>query len=102
MKKLHRIFTLLAVLFVATTGQVCAEWVHCGLYFTYIYCFTNIPDGAGGTSLFTGSDGYGVYLSTNNGEDWTAVNTGLTNKHIFALAVNGTNLFAGTYGGGVF
>ena len=44
----------------------------------------------------------GVFLSTNNGTSWTAVNTGLTNTYVYALAVSGTNLFAGTYGGGVF
>ncbi|MCK7528688.1 MAG: hypothetical protein MZV64_69590 [Ignavibacteriales bacterium] len=44
----------------------------------------------------------GVFLSTNNGTSWTAVNTGLTNTNVRALAVSGTNLFAGTDGGGVF
>ncbi|MGH7496547.1 MAG: T9SS type A sorting domain-containing protein, partial [bacterium] len=32
---------------------------------------------------------------------WTAVNRGLTNFVVLSLAVSGTNLFAGTYGGGV-
>ena len=41
----------------------------------------------------------GVFLSTNNGTSWTAVNTGLTNTACPALAVSGTNLFAGTEGG---
>ena len=44
--------------------------------------------------------GGGVFLSTNNGKiSWTAVNNGLTNKAVQSLAINGTNLFAGTYGG---
>jgi hypothetical protein len=43
-----------------------------------------------------------VFLSTNNGTSWTAVNTGLTSTNVHALAVSGTNLFAGTRGGGVF
>ena len=38
----------------------------------------------------------GVFLSTNNGTSWTAVNSGLTNTDVHALAVSGTNLFAGT------
>jgi hypothetical protein len=47
--------------------------------------------------------GGGVFLSTNNGTSWTAVNNGLTNTFVRALAVSGTNLFAGTVeGGGVF
>ena len=45
--------------------------------------------------FFAGTDG-GVFLSTNNGTSWTAVNTGLTDTDVYALAVSGTNLFAGT------
>ena len=33
---------------------------------------------------------------------WISVNTGLTNTNVQALTVSGTNLFAGTGGGGVF
>jgi hypothetical protein len=56
-----------------------------------------------GTNLFAGTWGDGVFLSTNNGTNWTAVNNGLTNTFVRALAVSGTNLFAGTVeGGGVF
>ena len=49
-----------------------------------------------------GLNGGGVFLSTNNGTSWTAVNTGLTNTAVSALAVSGTNLFAGTGSGGVW
>jgi photosystem II stability/assembly factor-like uncharacterized protein len=42
----------------------------------------------------------GVYLSTNNGESWTA--TGLMGFGITALGVNGPNLFAATSGNGVY
>jgi hypothetical protein len=53
---------------------------------------------ADGTKLFAGIYP-GVFLSTNNGANWTAVNTGLTNTSVRALAVSATNLFAGTDGG---
>jgi hypothetical protein len=43
-----------------------------------------------------------VFLSTNNGSSWAAVNTGLANTNIWSLAVSGTILFAGSAGGGVF
>ncbi|MCJ7717585.1 MAG: T9SS type A sorting domain-containing protein, partial [Anaerolineales bacterium] len=36
------------------------------------------------------------------GTNWTQVSTGLTNTIIWALAVSGTNLFAGTNGNGVW
>jgi hypothetical protein len=43
--------------------------------------------------------GGGVFLSTNNGASWTAVNNGLTSQYVESLTVSGSNLFAGTYGG---
>ena len=65
-------------------------------------------DSSSGTNLFAGTWGGGVFLSTNNGTSWTAVNTGLTNTYVRSLAVSpasggsGTNLFAGTDGDGGF
>jgi len=52
-----------------------------------------------GTNIFAGSYGGGIYLSTNDGDLWTAVNTGLTNDTVLSLAISGTNIFAGTSGG---
>jgi photosystem II stability/assembly factor-like uncharacterized protein len=44
-----------------------------------------------------------VLLSTNNGTTWTTVNTGFPgNISGISLAINETNLFAGTYGTGVW
>ncbi|MGH7452726.1 MAG: T9SS type A sorting domain-containing protein, partial [bacterium] len=45
----------------------------------------------------------GVFRSTDNGEHWTPINTGLTYAYVIALAINSKGyLFAGTDGGGVF
>ncbi|HUI29672.1 MAG TPA: T9SS type A sorting domain-containing protein [Candidatus Acidoferrales bacterium] len=44
----------------------------------------------------------GVYLSTDSGNNWLAVNSGLKNLDVNALAVIGGNIFAGTNGNGVF
>jgi hypothetical protein len=59
-----------------------------------------------GTNLFAGSSGHGlkayhepgrgVFLSTDYGTNWTAVNNGLTDTSVSALATSGTNLVAGT------
>jgi len=38
----------------------------------------------------------GVYLTSDNGLNWAAINNGLTNTHISALAASGSNIFAGT------
>lgn len=57
---------------------------------------------ASGGTLFAATYGDGVFRSTDNGQSWTAVNTGLSNKIVPALAVSGTNVFATTEGDGVF
>jgi photosystem II stability/assembly factor-like uncharacterized protein len=46
-----------------------------------------------------------VFKSTDGGENWKAVNNGLTNIDVRALAIDPltpTTLYAGTWGGGVF
>jgi hypothetical protein len=57
------------------------------------------PNGTDGSNIFTGTEGGGVFLSTNNGTYWIAVNSGLADTNVNALAVSGTNLFAGTHDG---
>jgi hypothetical protein len=63
-----------------------------GPYGGVVNCFA-----ISGTNLFAGTKG-GVYLSTNNGTSWTAINDGLSSSGIDVqtLSVSGTNLFAGT------
>jgi hypothetical protein len=43
-----------------------------------------------------------MFRSNDNGANWYPINTGLTNLNIRALAVNGTTVIVGTYGGGLF
>ena len=54
-----------------------------------------------GDNIFAGTDS-GVFLSSNNGNNWTALNKGLSNTFVTVLAVSGMNLFAGTGGSGLF
>ena len=57
-------------------------------------------------NIFVGTGQSGVFLSTDNGTNWTDANgtppNNLTNSNVQSLAISGTNLFAGTFGGGVF
>jgi len=57
------------------------------------------------SSIFAGTQNHGsgtqggIYLSTNNGNNWTEVSTGVTNKNITALCIKDSSLFAGTQNG---
>ncbi len=55
-----------------------------------------------GTHVFAGTaDSYDspIYMSNDNGNTWTSVNTGLNKVGVMQLAISGTNLIAGTSGG---
>ena len=55
-------------------------------------------------TVYAGNDA-GVFKSTNGGENWTAINTGLTNAYVYALAIDPktpATVYAGTIGDGVF
>ena len=54
-----------------------------------------------GANIFAGTNG-GVYLSTDNGTNWTAADSGLGTQVVYSLAVSDTNIFAGTQGNGVY
>ena len=54
--------------------------------------------------IFAASYGGGIFRSMDNGDNWTAVNRGLANTNVRALAIDPTSghIFAGTDGGGIF
>ncbi|HKQ79053.1 MAG TPA: Ig-like domain-containing protein [Blastocatellia bacterium] len=54
-----------------------------------------------GGALFAGTNGGGVYRSSDDGQSWTAVNNGLSGQglNVYALLSVGATLYAGTDGG---
>ncbi len=77
--------------------------INVGLTGTQVLALATSPTG---TNLFAGTD-KGIYLTTNNGTSWSDASAGLTNLNVYAVGVSvtatgGTNIFAGTNGGGVF
>jgi photosystem II stability/assembly factor-like uncharacterized protein len=59
--------------------------------------------GTGGEFLETG--GRGIFYSTDNGESWNSMNSGLTAPFILSLLINPNSpstIYAGTMGGGIF
>ncbi len=92
--------------------DVDGQWASVGgPWGSFVDAFVVCPDGNGGTDLFAGEFGGGVFLSTDLGISWRQVNNGLAPTStgeeaarttvVRALAVVGTKIFAGT-GGGVF
>jgi hypothetical protein len=59
-----------------------------------VHCFI-----VNGNNIYAGVDNVGIYLSTNEGTNWTLVNNGLTDLSLYSMAVCGSNIFAGTHGG---
>ena len=60
----------------------------------------------GGVYVFAATDS-GIFISSNEGLTWSAINQGLTSKSVVAIAVeefgvDGLDLYAGTSGGGLF
>ncbi len=89
--------TIFAIVYTLLITQYSfAQWVQTnGLYGDVINCLAS-----SGTNIFAGTDVNGVYLSTNNGENWAKVNFGLSDSTINAFAVVGERIFIGTGGGG--
>ncbi len=74
------------------------QWIFCGLSDTIgVKSFAK-----SGGNIYAGSDLWGVYLSSNNGNSWTPVNTGLVNLEISSLAVKGNQTFAASRMHGVY
>ena len=96
-------------LYVPVLGQAPAApkttcgWASNGPQGGYIYAVAEDP--LSPKTVYAGSDGDGVFKSVDDGESWTAVNTGLDDTAIRALAVNPVDtqkLYCGTYNAGVY
>ena len=95
MKNFYLRYIILAISLSLITMETNAQWIQSnGIYGGDVRCITFLD-----TNLFIGTNGDGIFLSTNNGEDWNSSSDGLRITNINAFAVSGTNLFAGTNGG---
>ncbi|MDP1677003.1 MAG: T9SS type A sorting domain-containing protein [Bacteroidota bacterium] len=54
------------------------------------------------SNIYLGTDGAGIYRSTNNGNSWMSFSEGLPNTIITALIIKDSIIFAGTLGGGIY
>lgn len=87
---MKNIFYYLFIKIIAFSFSLNAQWVQIGSPggdVTSIVVSNSI--------VFTGTDGAGVYLSTDNGQNWTQ--TTLDSLPITSLSVSGSNIFVGTF-----
>jgi photosystem II stability/assembly factor-like uncharacterized protein len=98
MKKQRVQFIVGTELLLLSFHLIKAQWVQ-----------TNGPEGGmvnvltvSGSNIFAGTSSGVVFRTTNNGQSWTAINSGLTNTNVLSIAVSGSNIFIGTWGSGVF
>lgn len=86
----------LFLLTATSTSNISVEWVQTkGSFGGQVYALAS-----SGRYLFAGTNGGGVFLSTNSGTSWTDMSTLQMNNSIISLAVSGSYLFAGTDGHG--
>lgn len=81
-------------------GTQCGVYEYQGVWVKYnwpTYIYRAVAFSDDGTVTWSGTENFGVL---RNGVDFYSAY--LSNKIVLALAVSGTNVFAGTYGGGVF
>jgi len=95
------LFSVILIFCFTSVDLSLAQWVQSdGPYGGNVRAIAIGPDGS---KIFAGTQGAGVFLSTNNGSSWTY--SGLTNVGVSALAVSpdGKNIFAGcsTWANGV-
>jgi hypothetical protein len=85
-----------AIVFVLFTNAANAQWMPTnGPGWGDIYALAVSQDQPG--CVFAGTLDNGVFLSTNNGTNWTEINSGFpANGDVRSIAVSGNNIFAGT------
>ena len=73
------------------------QWIHLGGPFSHADVYAIAVSGG---NILAGAGAGGVFLSTDNGTNWKAVDSGLpANTGVNCLAASGSNIFAGTAGG---
>jgi hypothetical protein len=98
-RQMKTILPVFLVLFCLSTGmnRLHAQWTPSSQ--TGQYAVLSLVVAPDGSKIFAGSNGAGVFFSTDNGTSWTAANTSLTGLNVRALSISGTNLIAGTDNG---
>jgi len=94
---MKKLFGFILILFTIANCVLKAQWVQSnGPYGAYAHTMV-----ASGSNLLLGING-GMYLSTNNGTNWTSVNNEISGQGILSLVNTDNYLFAATYSHGIY
>ena len=88
-------FMVLILFFVVVYRQSYAQWERTNFPDTIKVNTLTIND----STIFAGTDGEGLLVSTDNGGNWVSMHEGLQSKVIHTIFIHGTTIFAGTEGG---
>ncbi|MCF6268716.1 MAG: choice-of-anchor A family protein [Melioribacteraceae bacterium] len=75
-----------------------STWVQLPVGFPFIWSLATDVD----NNIYAATSGDGMYVSTDEGESWVQVNTGLQNVHIYSVSVYGNDVYISTWAGGVY
>jgi len=53
-------------------------------------------------NIYVGTAGYGVYVTKTGEENWSQINTGLPNQHIYLISTFENDVYAATWFGGIY
>ena len=89
---------LFIIIIITSILDVNAQWESCnnGLNCRFVFTFTINEN-----NIYVGTD-KGVFVSTNNGENWLPINSGISDCYVHSLLQVSNTFFAGTYGKGIF
>ncbi len=88
---------ILFTVFVMSTTVMNAQWVQTNGPYSWDVRTIAID----GSSIYAGTFADGIFLSNDNGNTWSAVNSGLTDLNVNSICILGSSICAGT-GTGIF
>lgn len=101
--------TVLVVLIFSFFNNCISQWINVGPYgettlnkglSNYLHILSLVKND---NNIFAGTDGTGIYLTSDNGANWIHRYSGLgNNSQIWSIVSSGTKTFAGTYYDGVY
>lgn len=96
--KINRLLFFLFFLNLYAVNSLTAQWEQTkGMQGGQIECFAS-----SGSFVYAGTNGGGLYRSSDNGNNWIVINKGFEFNYPISLTASGSNVFAGTVQGAFY